>query len=345
MTLQNNENWTVTRIQLFMLVFVLLSGATFINLQFRVINASQQHAWIVFLGVCLIHFFILWGYVRFGHYFVPSKFMLFLYRMYWGYLILVFLCKLVFVTQLWVFQETPMFVIIVLSLAVIIYALLGHPSVLLNLSVLLIPFFILLIISMFLSWKELTWLNLLPLSGLSTQATLKGAFQSLSAFNGMESLLFLQSRLAKGQQIRKKDLVLFMSIYASFLVMTIVLTLAFFSLKEIEVVPFALMYLLKSQEVTFIERIDMFFIYFWVSWSIVSIAILGFLIFRSGQYKELKIAKVFIVFLPIGILSMFLSSRFQIIQLHDYMLAMSLVFSFILPTVICMKGWWKKRVT
>ena len=43
-------------------------------------------------------------------------------------------------------------------------------------------------------------------------------------------------------------------------------------------IPEPLLYILKSQEVTFVERLDLFFLYIWMIWSIITVAII--LLFR-----------------------------------------------------------------
>lgn len=337
-------DYTVTKLQIFMFLFVLQAGTTFINLQYRMINASGHHAWLVFLGVCIVHLFIFLFYIKAGKYFHPTKVELFLFQLYWSYLIVVFLAKIVFIAHVWVFQETPSWVILALIGLVMVYSLSAHGSVALNLPVLLGPFFILLISSLFLSWSELTWLNLLPLSGLTLKEVALGAFQALSAFCGMEALLFLQKNLSYKNRIRPKHISLFMLVFSSFLTLSILFTLLFFSLKEIKVVPFALMYLLKSQEVTFIERIDLIFIYLWISWSIVSVVLYGFLIFRTEGRREPSFLKSTLVIGFICILASFFITRYEIRLLHDGMLYLSPLFSLLLPVIIMARERWKSNV-
>lgn len=341
---KNEESvWSITKLQLFMFLFVLQSGTTFINLQFRVINASNQHAWWVFIGVCAIHLMIFYMYIKGRPYFHPNRFEKGLYQLYWIFLVVVFLAKVVFISQLWVFQETPTWIIMASIAVVFIYALSARSAVVLNLPVLLGPFFMLLIGTLFLSWSELVWLNLLPLSGVEIKELINGSFQSLSAFSGMEAFLFLQPNLERDTKIKFKETTIFVAIYTVFLTLSILFTLLFFTLEEIKVVPFALMYLLKSQEVTFIERIDLIFIYLWISWSIVSIILYGFLIYRTGTTKVPSIKSLVGPSVLVCIITSFFITRFDIRKLHDIMLYCSLLFSFFLPLLILAKGRWKRR--
>ncbi|WP_342525599.1 GerAB/ArcD/ProY family transporter [Chryseomicrobium sp. FSL W7-1435] len=341
----NEAVWSVTKLQIFMFLFVLQSGTTFINLQFRVINASNQHAWWLFIGVCILHGLIYLMYIKGRRFFHPTRFEKLLFQFYWTFLVFVFLTKIVFIAQLWVFQETPTWVILLCISVVFIYALTAHASVVLNLPVLLAPFFTLLIGTLFLSWSELVWLNIFPLGGIDMKEAAAGTFQSLSAFTGMEALLFLQPNLERKVKIVLKDIVIFMSVFTSFLTLSILFTLLFFSLEEIKVVPFALMYLLKSQEVTFIERIDLIFIYLWISWSIVSVILYGFLIFRTGTTTIPTTKKLVFPVLLVCIVTSFFISRFEIRILHDGMLYTSLIFSLVLPFIIMLRGRWRSRET
>lgn len=343
MNTNRHVDWSITKLQLLLFLFVIQSGATFINLQFRVINASGQHAWIVFLLVCLFHLGIYILYIRAGQHFHPSKFEHLLFKMYWTFLSIVFLAKIVFISRLWVFQETPEWLILIMIGIVILYALTTHASVSLNLSVLLIPFFVILFGTLFLSWKELVWLNLLPLSELTLKEVGMGSFQSLSAFSGMEALLFLQKNLDSKEKLNVKSVVIFTAIYTFCLTTSILFTLLFFTLEEIKVVPFALMYLLKSQEVTFIERIDLIFIYLWISWGIVSVILYGFLILRTEKSKQPTFKKLFFAVVLVLLISSQFITRFEVRVLHDWMLYLSLVFSLILPVWIMLRSRWFKK--
>lgn len=341
---KNDEQvWSITKLQLFMFLFVLQSGTTFINLQFRVINAGNQHAWWIFLGVCALHLLLFFIYIKVRPYFHPNRFEKGLFQLYWTFLIVVFLAKVVFISQLWVFQETPEWIILASIALVFIYALSTRSSVVLNLPVLLGPFFLLLIGTLFLSWSELVWLNLFPITGVDMKELSTGSFQSLSAFSGMEAFLFLQPNLERHMRIKFKETAIFVGIYSAFLTLSILFTLLFFTLEEIKVVPFALMYLLKSQEVTFIERIDLIFIYLWISWSIVAIILYGFLICRTGTTKIPSVKSLMGPTLIVCIFTSFFISRFDVRKLHDIMLYCSLLFSFILPLLIVLRGRWRQR--
>ncbi|MFC4354668.1 GerAB/ArcD/ProY family transporter [Chryseomicrobium palamuruense] len=343
MNAQIETKWNITKVQLFMFLFVLQSGTTFINLQYRVVNAGNQHGWLIFLGVTAIHLLILIAYIKIEKWFKPNRFEVAIFKLYWLFLLFVFLSKVVFVSQLWVFQETPSWVILLMIGIVFVYALTAQAAVPLNLPILLAPFFVILIGTLFLSWKELNWLNLLPLSGLTGKETFDAGFQSLSAFNGMEALLFLQPFLNQTNKIRVREVVIFKVIFGLFLTMTIVFTLLLFSLQEIKVVPFALMYLLKSQEVTFIERLDLIFMCLWISWSIVSIILYGFLIFRTTSVKIPTIRGLSLKIIPIFILASFFLNRFDITELHNGMLFLSLVFTVVFPAFICLREKVMKR--
>ena len=97
-----------------------------------------------------------------------------------------------------------------------------------------------------------------------------------------------------------------------------------------------ILYILHSQEVTFVKRLDLFFIYIWLSWSLVAIVnyvLMMRLVYFEKKRKSPKL-KLFILFTSLGIISIFLI-RFSVLEFFKhYVVYLNIVFTFILPISI-----------
>ena len=118
--------------------------------------------------------------------------------------------------------------------------------------------------------------------------------------------------------------------------MSILFTLMFFSLEEIKLIPEPILYILHSLEVTFVKRLDLFFIYIWLSWSLV--AIVNYVLVMRLVYFEKKrkapVLQQFIFFTVIGLISIILV-RFSVLDFFkQYLVYGNILFTFLLPIII-----------
>lgn len=110
----------------------------------------------------------------------------------------------------------------------------------------------------------------------------------------------------------------------------------FFSLDEIEIIPEPILYILHSVEVTFVKRLDLFFVYIWLSWSLVAIVnyvLVMRLIYFEKKRKAPKLQQ-FLFFTIVGITANFLI-RFSVLEFLKHNLVYgTIMFSFLLPIII-----------
>jgi len=101
-------------------------------------------------------------------------------------------------------------------------------------------------------------------------------------------------------------------------------------------IPEALLYILKSQEVTFVERLDLFFLYFWMTWSIITVVILSFsalyvhrLHSKGKKKRDVLIWHALLIALPL-----FFVKKDYVEVLIDIMVYVHLVFAIFIPVIV-----------
>ena len=90
------------------------------------------------------------------------------------------------------------------------------------------------------------------------------------------------------------------------------------------------------KEVTFVKRLDLFFIYIWLSWSLVAIVnyVLMMRIIYFEKKRKAPALQQFIFFTVIGGISTILI-RFSVLDfLKHYVVYANILFTFILPIMI-----------
>lgn len=178
--------------------------------------------------------------------------------------------------------------------------------------------------------------NLLPLFQESRESWMRGLIYATYAFGGAEAFVMLRKYVLKSEKINNKVLAAYSIFLTGFYLFSIVFTLMFFALDEIKLIPEPILYILHSQEVTFVKRLDLFFIYIWLSWSLVAIVnyvLMMRLVYFEKQRKAPKLQQ-FLLFTGIGVVSVFLI-RFSVLEFFkQYVVYANIVFTFILPIVI-----------
>ncbi|TQR20687.1 GerAB/ArcD/ProY family transporter [Psychrobacillus vulpis] len=334
--------FTISNKQLFLFLFILQTGTVFISFQSRVINAAEQNAWIVFVIVSGLHLLLLILFDKYYKYFKMNKFEKWLYQLYWYSIVVIFLTYIDFVLKLWAFPLTPAFIVISLMAIISLYANLSKYAVIFNISVILIPFIFVFFAMLSLSTKDLTWTNFFPIGEIELKQWMEGFGKTIYAFIGIEAYLILRPFVQDKKQITYRKIALYQLIFTLFFVITIIYSLLFFSLKEIQIIPVTIMYLLKSQEITFLQRLDLFFTYIWMTWSVISITLFMFLglhLYKTMYTRSIK----FTVFIHIvvSILPAFFITREMVKKLHDGLLYTHLFFGILFPLFIMLRGWRK----
>ena len=306
------NKWTLSNKQLFLFLFIIQTGTIFVTLQTRIIIAAEQNAWIVFTQVSFLHFVIL----------------------------IIFLATIDFLLIVWAFPLTPHFIVIGIIVFISFYSNISKYAVPLNLSVILIPFIILVLGVLFLAVPDLIWTNLFPLGHIDKDQWIAGIKESLNAFLGLEAFLLLRPFVQDKREIKTKQILYYQLVLTIFFLITILFTILFFPLEELKVIPVAIMFLLKSQDVTFVERLDLFFTYIWMMWSIITVSLFMFLgihLYKTMHKQHLKFTVI--IHLIIFICPLFLLSRDILKKANDLLVYGHLIFGILLPLFILLKGW------
>src|SRR5690606_20133619 len=188
----------LTKMQLFLLMFVMQTGFVYTSFQNMVIEHSKRDATFQFLIVAFIFFLQLLFFERMHQYFFLNRFTKALYLIYWTSYIVVFVVYITYVLTTWVFPNTPEIVLIAIYLSVCLYASISRPETAINIGVVLIPMFLLFLFFMFLTLPSLQVTNLLPFFYNRSDTWYMGFVFSTYAFGGTEMYIVLRKYLAKG---------------------------------------------------------------------------------------------------------------------------------------------------
>ena len=326
----------LTRVQLFLLMFVMQTGFVYTSFQNLLIDAGKRDATIQFIIIAIVFFLQLLFFERMYKYFILNRFTKILYLMYWYFYMIVFVIYITYVLTNWVFPNTPNVVLIAIFLFVCFYASVSRPETAVNIGVVLLPMLVLFILFMLRAIPNLHVTNLLPLFQESKESWMMGMIYATYAFGGAEVFVMLRKYVLKSEKINNKVLAVYSILLTGFYLFSILFTLMFFSLEEIKLIPEPILYILHSQEVTFVKRLDLFFIYIWLSWSLVAIVnyvLVMRLVYFEKKRKAPKLQQ-FILFTSIGVISVFLI-RFSVLDfLKHYVVYANILFTFILPILI-----------
>lgn len=337
--------FSLSRNQFFLILFIAQTGTVFLSFQSPYIVATGRDAWLIFIGVGVFHYILLLAYEKNYQYFKPGPIISWLYKGYWFLIIVSFISYIDYTLAVWAFPDTPQIVVISIMLGVSLYANLSRSETVINLGVILIPlippfFFVLL-----LAWPEYVWTNLFPVGTIDSSDLLQGMFISQYTFIGIELFLFFRIHVSKKQEIKGLPLFVYQSIWMIFFFSTILFTLAYFPLTEIKIIPEPLLYILKSQSVTFVERLDLIFIYIWMMWSIITIALFAFTtiyvhqLHSKGQRKRNTI----IFHIMLLAFSLLFLSKERVAMIQGSLVYFHLIFTVVLPTIVILMNRRKKK--
>ncbi|WP_155591078.1 GerAB/ArcD/ProY family transporter [Lysinibacillus cavernae] len=341
-------NVSLSKAQFFLLLFIIQTGVVYIAFQTPLIINSQNSAWLIFIVASVIHYGLLLLFERYYRYFYLNVFFRWVYQIYWLLLTAALIAYMGYVLASWVLPQTPEWVVVVMIVALSLYANLVRPETVINIGVMLIPIILLFVIFLMLAVPDLTWSNLFPIEWNNTKQIMEGLIHSTYAYFGIEMYLIYRPFLKQDLQVKGKPLLLYQLVIFMFYFISVLFTQMFFALEEIKLIPEPITYILKSQEVTFVKRLDIFFVYIWLSWSIVTVMIFGLsfrVLYLSKKRKHPKWS-IFIYHLLLAILPLFVM-QFQRIELVKNSLHYVLfVFTFLLPLVIiCWNKWRGKSVS
>ena len=196
----------LTKVQLFLLMFVMQTGFVYTSFQNLVIEHGKQDSTIQFIIIAVVFFLQLLFFERMHKYFFLNRFTKILYLVYWSLYIIVFVIYITYVLTTWVFPNTPNSVLIALFLFVCFYASVSRPETAINIGVVLLPMLFLFLIFMFLAIPNLHATNLLPLFHDRNDTWMLGFVYSTYAFSGAEVYILLRKFVLTKEKMKSKVL-------------------------------------------------------------------------------------------------------------------------------------------
>ncbi|MDN4607637.1 GerAB/ArcD/ProY family transporter [Sporosarcina highlanderae] len=328
--------FTLSRIQFFLLLFVFQTGTVFLSFQSRLIDVSGTNSWVLFILAGLLHYLQLFLFEKFHKRFNPGPFVSHLYIVYWFFIIVSFLAYINYTIAIWLFPNTPQIVTMAFMVGVSLYANTRKPETLINLPVIILPMIPFFVLFLFMALPELVWTYLFPIDVTDYKSMLKGLFFVQATFIGVEMFLFLRKYVKADEKVNGKPLFIYQSIWFLFFFTGLIFVLLFFPLNGFKFVTEPLLYLLKFQKVTFVERLDLFFLFIWISWSIITISIYIFMCIhvRKTHYKSPSNRFIILFHVLIVITSTFLATKDRIEIIRQVSIYAHIVFSVFFPAVV-----------
>lgn len=321
----------VSIFQLFLGLFVVQTGVVYISIQNVLINQGKRDTTLIFILATIIYFFILILYNRLHRFFFLNSVLKYVYVLYWLLHILSFVVYLTYIMKAWILTNTPTLVIIVPILLVCYYAVISRAETTINLPIILVPLLVLFLISLLRVVPELRVEQLFPLFHSSKEQWLRTFMHAWYAFVGAE--LFLVFRKYIGEKLTTKAIFIYVSILGAMHFVAIIVTLLFFPVEELKIVTEPILYILNAQEVTFLKRLDIFFIYIWLFWSITAMMYYLLAIKNVLKMDQKKGAKGIwaTILSAIAIIASYMINIRVIDWNKSYLIYFVIVFTFLLP--------------
>lgn len=326
--------FTLSRLQFFLLLFVVQTGTVFVSFQHRLIIEAGTNSWVVFIVAGLIHYTHLLLYEKFYERFQPGRFVAALYIVYWYFTIIAFLAYLNYTLSVWIFPNTPQIVTMAIIVGVSLYANTRRVEAVINLPSIVLPLLPFFIIFLFMAIPELVWTWMFPVDLKDFKPLLKGLFMTQATFIGIEFYLFFRKYV--NQKVKGMPLFIYQSTWFFFFFTTIVFILLFFPVNAIKFIPEPLLQILKSQKVTFIERLDLFFLFIWVIWSVVAITLYFFMCVQARRIhfnNESKLLTVFFHCLII-VISSYFATKDRSDMLRQLIFYPHMLFTILIPAIV-----------
>ena len=326
----------LSRRQFFLFIFIAQTGSVFISFQRPLIDEAGRNAWLVFIGASLLHYLILILYEKNYKFFEIKSSVAYLYVLYWLFLSIVAISYVDYTLAEWAFPKTPQYIVLFLMVLVSFYCNIVKEEVAVNFGVFLLPMIVLFFAFLLMALREAEWTYLFPLGDATVKEWGKGLFYAQYPFLGVEIYLFFRHYVNQQAVIKGMPLFLFQLFWTFFFTFTIIISLLFFPLAEISTIKEPIMYILKSQHVTFIERLDLFFIYIWMTWSIITITIFSFSamhVYRKNnnknRFKVVALYHLLLLFVPL-----FLLTKDKVEFLQKLAIYVHPFFAYVIPLLI-----------
>lgn len=326
---------TISKVQLFLLLFIVQTGFVYVSFQSFLIETAKRNTPFVFLFVACLFLVQLLIYEAAHRYFVFGKFVRLLYIIYWFCFSAIFVGYISYVLATWIFPHTPKWIVIIGLLISCLYASLSRVETAINLGVFVIPLIFIFVLFLLLAVPELQLTNLLPVGHGTLSSYLKGGLYATYGFTGAELYAVLR-RFEPSKRISNKIILIYVTTLTFFHLFGILFVLMYFSLDEFAIIPEAILYLLNAQEVTFVKRLDIFFIYIWLIWCTCSLIYyaVAVRIFLACKKRKTEKIVVFFYYVAMGCISLFLV-KFSILDFLKHTLIYAyILFSVVIPLCI-----------
>lgn len=165
--------------------------------------------------------------------------------------------------SLWVLPNTPFWVLAACMVVVGWYLSNGGLLVLGRFYTMVSVLLVFLIGLMLLSFEEAHFMYIFPMGEAGFSAILKGSTKALLSFFGFFVALIVFPKVEGKPWDKFKTMLQSHFFVFFFYMLTVLISYTFFSTKELALVPEPLLYMLKSFELPFVARIDLFFISVW----------------------------------------------------------------------------------
>ena len=335
----------LSRFQFFLVLLITQTGSSFFSFPSPFINAVGRDAWIVFLVAGALHYMLLLFYEKYYKQFTVGPFVGWLYKGYWLFVAVTYLAYIDYTLAVWGFPNTPQVIVLAALVSISLYANLSKPETVINLSVILIPLIFIFFVFLLFTWNNLVWTNIFPLGEASKEDWIKGLIKAQTSFLGIELFLFFRRHVDIKEKIKGFPLFVYQMTWFSFFFFSVILTILFFTLPGLKEIPEPLLYILKSQEVTFVERLDLFFLYIWMIWSIITVTIISFsaLYVHRLHTKEKKKKDVIIWHVLLVLLPLFFVSKHYVEKLTDIIVYVHLLFAIFIPVIVIIMNRRKRK--
>lgn len=329
-------NFKLSKIQFFLLLFIVQTGSSFFSFPAPFINAAGRDAWLLFIVSALFHYLLLLFYERNYEYFSMGSFVGWLYKGYWLFVVVSYLAYVDYTLAVWGFPETPQYIVIGILVSVSLYANLSRAETVINLTVLLIPLILVFLGFLQFAWKDFIWTNIFPIGQITQSELWKGLLKAQVAFIGIELYLVFRSHVDVKQNLKGLPLFLYQMVWFLFFFFSVIGTSVYFTLTGLKMIPEPLLFLLRAQQVTFVERLDLFFLYIWTVWTIVTVTLISFtaLYVHRLHAKEKQVRDTIIWHILLVVLPLFFLKKNRVDLLNDLIIYVHLVFAIIIPIIV-----------
>ncbi|RKQ18364.1 GerAB/ArcD/ProY family transporter [Ureibacillus endophyticus] len=329
-------NIQLTRIQFFIIIFTLFTGFVYISIQTPIISHGKRSAWLIFIASSIFIYLLLVFYEKTYKYFILGKVTTMIYHLYWLFHLSFAVAYSMYIVSTWISPYTPKIALLFLFLLPSLYASLSRAETAVNVGIvfgIFIFFFIFFVLN---AYEDFEFRNLLPIGESGWKDWMWGSLYSLNAYRNAECYLILRKFVMKDEKISGMPLFIFIfSLFAMFL-FSILSVMLYFSMEEFNLISEPILYLLHAQEVTFVKRLDLIFVFIWVFITIITL-INYILVVRLVHFQKVrKFAKsrIVIYHLFIFVIAYFIAKFESIQMIRQYYWIPFLVFGLLLPILI-----------